>query len=122
MVHTVRKRWTLRCASIVRSRRCSISCKRRWDWQIRSSRSQPIPEHAGTIGLGGARIKTADLLAAIRAGIKAHYNRDGKSPDPTADYIYKFDDNGWARDGFMNGSIYFNYTALERDGVNAEEL
>jgi predicted AlkP superfamily pyrophosphatase or phosphodiesterase len=74
----------------------------------------PIPEHAGAIGLGGARIKTADLLAAIRAGIKARYNAD--------DYIYKFDDNGVARDGFMNGNIYFNYTALDRDKVNAEEL
>jgi predicted AlkP superfamily pyrophosphatase or phosphodiesterase len=74
----------------------------------------PIPEHAGAIGLGGARIKTADLLNAIRAAIKARYNAD--------DYIYKFDDNGVARDGFMNGNIYFNYAALERDKVNAEEL
>ena len=82
----------------------------------------PIPEHAGAIGLGGARIKTADLLNAIRAAIKARYNPSGTSPDPTADYIYKFDDNGVARDGFMNGNIYFNYAALQRDKVNAEEL
>ena len=82
----------------------------------------PIPEHAAAIGLGGARVKTTDLLAAMRAGIKARYNSDGKSPDPTVDYIYKFDDNGLARDGFMNGNVYFNYDALERDKVNAEEL
>lgn len=75
----------------------------------------PIPEHAEALGLGGARIKTTDLMAAIRAAIKARYNTD-------ADYIYKFDDNGWARDGFINGNIYFNYAALERDKVNAEEL
>jgi predicted AlkP superfamily pyrophosphatase or phosphodiesterase len=74
----------------------------------------PIPEHAGAIGLGGARIKTADFLAAIRNRIKARYNAD--------DYIYKFDDNGLPRDGFMNGNVYFNYSALERDKVNAEEL
>ena len=74
----------------------------------------PIPEHAGAIGLGGARVKTPDLLGAIRARIKARYNAD--------DYIYKFDDNGVARDGFMNGNIYFNYAALERDKVNPEEL
>ncbi len=74
----------------------------------------PIPEHAAAIGLGGGRVKTTDLLAAIRAGIKARYNAE--------DYIYKFDDNGLWRDGFMNGNIYFNYTALERDKVNAEEL
>ena len=74
----------------------------------------PIPEHSGAIGLGGARIKTPDLLNAIRAGIKARYNAD--------DYIYKFEDNGVWRDGFMNGNVYFNYAALDRDKVNAEEL
>jgi predicted AlkP superfamily pyrophosphatase or phosphodiesterase len=75
----------------------------------------PIPEHAAELGLGGARVKTPDLLATIRAAIKARYNND-------ADYIYKFDDNGLMRDGFMNGNVYFNYAALERDKVNAEEL
>ena len=74
----------------------------------------PIPEHSGAIGLGGARIKTTDLLGAIRTRIKARYNAE--------DYIYKFDDNGVQRDGFMNGNIYFNYAALDRDKVNAEEL
>lgn len=82
----------------------------------------PIPEHAGAIGLGGARIRTADILTAIRAGIKARYNPDQKSPDPTADYVYKFDDHGWARDGFINGNVYFNYAALERDKVDPDEL
>src|SRR5688572_20193029 len=75
----------------------------------------PIPEHAEQLGLGGARIKTADLIAALRAGIKARYNTD-------ADYVYKFNDNGWARGGFINGNLYFDYAALERDKVNAEEL
>lgn len=74
----------------------------------------PIPEHARVLGLGGGRIRPADLLAAIRAGIKARYNAH--------DYIYKFEDGGALRDGFMNGNVYFNYAALERDKVNAEEL
>ena len=82
----------------------------------------PIPEHAAALGLGGGRVKTQDILAAIRAAISARYNREGKSPDPTADYIYKFDDMGIARDAFINGNVYFNYAALERDKVNAEEL
>src|SRR6185369_9956827 len=69
-----------------------------------------------------ARINRADFLAAIRAGIKARYNHEGKSPDPTADYIYKFDDMGLSREGFVNGNIYFNYAALERDNVDPEEL
>lgn len=82
----------------------------------------PIPEHAAAIGLGGERIKAPDLIAAIRAAISARYNAKQKSPDPTADYIYKFDDNGVWRDGFINGNIYFNYTALARDGVNLDEI
>jgi predicted AlkP superfamily pyrophosphatase or phosphodiesterase len=82
----------------------------------------PIPEHAAALGLGGARIKTQDLLSAVRTAITARYNRDRKSPDPTADYIYKFDEGGIARDGFINGNIYFNYAALERDRINQEEL
>lgn len=82
----------------------------------------PIPEHAAALGLGGARLNTANLIAAIRAAISARYNPDKKSPDPTADYIYKFDDNGLSRDGLMNGNVYFNYAALERDRVNLEEI
>jgi predicted AlkP superfamily pyrophosphatase or phosphodiesterase len=82
----------------------------------------PIPEHAAALGLGGARINTVNLIAAIREAISARYNPEKKSPDPTADYIYKFDDNGVTRNGFMNGNIYFNYDALARDRVNLEEI
>lgn len=82
----------------------------------------PIPEHTAAIGLGGQRIRTADIMTALRSAISARYNPTGKSPDPTADYIYKFDDNGLMRDGFINGNIYFNYTALARDGVNLDEI
>ncbi len=82
----------------------------------------PIPEHTAALGLGGERLKAPDLLAAIRAAISARYNAQKKSPDPTADYIYKFDDNGVPRDGFINGNIYFNYAALARDGVNLDEV
>ena len=74
----------------------------------------PIPEHAAKLGLGGGRVKTADILAAIRAAIKARYNAD--------DYLYKFDENGVWRDAFINGNVYFNYAALERDKVDREEL
>lgn len=82
----------------------------------------PIPEHTAAIGLGGQRIKTAEIMTAVRAAISAQYNATNKSPDPTADYIYKFEDWGAMRDGFVNGNIYFNYTALARDGVNLEEI
>ncbi len=82
----------------------------------------PIPEHAAAIGLGGARIKLPDVVSAIRSAISARYNKQGKSPDPTADYIQKFDDSGMMRDGVMNGSVYFNYEALARDSVDLEEV
>ena len=75
----------------------------------------PIPEQAAELGLGGARIKTPELIAAIRAAIKARYNNE-------ADYLYRFDYDGAMRDGFINGNIYFNYDALQHDKVNAEEL
>lgn len=80
----------------------------------------PIPEHAAALGLGGARINAYDVLAAIHAGISRRYNPQGKSPDPTADYLLK--DSTTMRDWFLNGNIYFNYDALKRDGVNLDEI
>jgi predicted AlkP superfamily pyrophosphatase or phosphodiesterase len=82
----------------------------------------PFPEHASALGLSGGRLRTADIVSTIRAAISAKYNPQGKAPDPTADYIYKYDDNGTLRDGFMNGNLYFNYAALKRDGVNLDEI
>lgn len=82
----------------------------------------PIPEHSGSIGLGGGRVKAVDVLNAIRASISRRYNSQNKTPDPTADYIYKYDDAGTMKDGFINGSIYFNYSALARDGVDVNEI
>lgn len=82
----------------------------------------PIPEHAAVLGLGGARLNTADVITPIRSAISARYNSGGKSPDPTADYIYKFDDFGTLRDALINGNLYFNYAALKRDGVSLDEI
>jgi hypothetical protein len=82
----------------------------------------PIPEHAAALGLGGARLKVSDVMGSIRSAISARYNSRGKSPDPTADYIYKYDDNGTPREAFINGNLYFNYAALRRDGVNLDEI
>src|ERR1051325_5508864 len=82
----------------------------------------PIPEHAAALGLGGARLKTADLFAVIRKAISAKYNPQGKSPDPSADYLLKYNEGGTMQDYFMNGNLYFNYDALRRDGVSVEEF
>jgi hypothetical protein len=66
-------------------------------------------------------LKSADVLAAITAAISAKYNPQNKTPDPTADYLYK-NDRGQTTDAFMNGNIYFNYAALKRDAVSLDEL
>lgn len=82
----------------------------------------PIPEQAAALGLGGARIKSADVLSALRAAISAHYNPQAKSPDPTADYLVQTNDSGTWRQWFLNGNVYFNYEALKRDGVKLDEI
>jgi predicted AlkP superfamily pyrophosphatase or phosphodiesterase len=81
-----------------------------------------IPEHAESLGLGAGRIKTSDVLSTVRAAIKARYNPQQKTPDPTADYILKYDDSGTMRDAFVNGNLYFNYAALKRDNVNLDGI
>ena len=80
----------------------------------------PIPEHAAALGLGGARLKTTDLLAAVSKALSAKYNPQGKSPDPSADYVLK--EPTTKREYFINGNLYFNYDALRRDGVSVEEI
>src|SRR6476620_3491031 len=82
----------------------------------------PIPEHAAALGLGGARIRGEDVMKAIRSAISARYNPQNKTPDPTADYIYKYEYSGALRDAFANGNVYFNYDALKRDGVSLDEI
>jgi len=82
----------------------------------------PSPEHAAALGLGGARVKQADLFATIGKAISARYNPQGKSPDPSADYLLKYNDAGTMREYFINGNLYFNYDALRRDGVSVEEF
>jgi predicted AlkP superfamily pyrophosphatase or phosphodiesterase len=82
----------------------------------------PIPEQAAKLGLGGSRLKTVDVMATIRTAISAKYNPQGKSPDPSADYLLRYDDYGTKREWFLNGNIYFDYDALNRDGVSLEEI
>jgi predicted AlkP superfamily pyrophosphatase or phosphodiesterase len=82
----------------------------------------PIPEHASAIGLSGGRMRPTDIMTTIRSAITAKYNTQNKTPDPTADYIYKYEYLGSKRDAFTNGNVYFDYTALKRDGVNLDEI
>lgn len=82
----------------------------------------PIPEQAAALGLGGARVKTPDILATIHAALGARYNPKSKSPDPSADYIYKYNYWGAITEAFINGNIYFNYDALKRDNIDLDEI
>jgi len=81
----------------------------------------PIPEHAAALGLGGSRLRAADVLGAITGAISARYNPQNKTPDPTADYLYR-NASGTTADAFMNSNVYFNYAALKRDGVSLDEI
>jgi len=78
----------------------------------------PIPEHANALGLPGGRVKSDDVLRAMKMGISARYNRKNEQPDPTADYVQKFGE----REGFFNDNLYFNPVALKRDSINNEEI
>ena len=82
----------------------------------------PVPEHAAALGLGGARINANDVLAAVHSALTARYNPQGKSPDPSADYILKYNNYGATAEAFLNGNIYFNYDALKRDHVPLDEI
>src|SRR4029079_2426033 len=82
----------------------------------------PIPEHAAAIGLGGGRIPFATVMGTIQSAISARYNPQGKKPDPTTDYLLRFQEGTAWREWFINNNIYFNYDALKRDGVDVEEL
>lgn len=82
----------------------------------------PIPEQAAALGLGGARVKSTDILSTIRSAISARYNPQAKSPDPSADYILKYNYFGAVTDAYINGNIYFNYEALKRDNIDLTEI
>jgi len=82
----------------------------------------PIPEHAAAMGMGGGRVPFATVMGKIQAAISARYNPQGKTPDPSADYLLRFQEGTAWREWFINNNIYFNYDALKRDGVDVEEF
>ena len=82
----------------------------------------PIPEHAAAMGLGGGRIQFATVMGKIEAAITARYNPHGKTPDPSADYLLKFNEGNSMHQWFINNNVYFNYDALKRDNVNVDEF
>jgi predicted AlkP superfamily pyrophosphatase or phosphodiesterase len=82
----------------------------------------PGPAHALAKGLTSHSVNNSDVLKKIRSAFSARYNSQMKSPDPTADYLYRYDDSGKTSDAILNNNVYFNLEALKRDGVNVEEI
>jgi predicted AlkP superfamily pyrophosphatase or phosphodiesterase len=80
----------------------------------------PVPEHAIALHLPGQRIDYASILKTIKDAIKVRYGRSGE--DNTADYVQSFQYKNGTRDGYINGNVYLDMSALRRDGVNAEEI
>jgi hypothetical protein len=72
----------------------------------------PIPEHAASLGLPGGRISGADVMNAVRNGVRARFSKPGEK-DTTTDYVI---------DAFLNGNVFFNTVALKRDGVERAEV
>lgn len=70
----------------------------------------PSPLHAASLRLPGSYVKVADVLTAVRNRLRVRFSKSSER-DTTTDYVQIY----------SNGQIYFNRTALERDGVQIEE-
>ena len=82
----------------------------------------PIPEQAAAEGLGGGRIDNMDVLDAVKKAISAKFNPRKLSPDPTTSYFWSYSSNPGPRDAIANANLYFNGSALRRDGINEREI
>lgn len=70
----------------------------------------PSPPHAASVRLPGSYVKVTDVLNAVKNRLRVRFAKSSER-DTTADYVQIY----------SNGQIYFNRTALERDGVQIEE-
>jgi arylsulfatase A-like enzyme len=82
----------------------------------------PGPKHGIALGLASGRVDYDEILQRIRAAFSSRYNPQKRTPDPTADYLYRYDDGGKQTDSIINNNIYFNLEAIKRDGINVEDL
>jgi predicted AlkP superfamily pyrophosphatase or phosphodiesterase len=82
----------------------------------------PGPKHGIALGLASGRVDYAEILRRVRAAFSSRYNPQKRKPDPTADYLYRYDDGGTQTDAIINNNVYFNLEAIKRDGINVEEL
>ncbi len=78
----------------------------------------PIPEQTAAGVIPGIRIKAEEVIEAIKNAIQRNY-AGKKNVD---DYLQKIKINNADRTVFMNGNVYLNYEALERDGIHVDEI
>ncbi|MBA3322572.1 MAG: alkaline phosphatase family protein [Pyrinomonadaceae bacterium] len=74
----------------------------------------PVPEHAASLNLPGARINPDQIVTAVKNAVRARFSRAGDEKDTTVDYVQAFTPK--------NGNVYFNWPALRRDGIDREEI
>ncbi len=75
-----------------------------------------VPEYRMSQSLPARRTPEAELRKLVADGLKARYGRPGR---PADDYIQTF---GPANEpGVINGNIYLNQKALQRDGIDPAE-
>jgi len=82
----------------------------------------PIPKQVQASALAAGRLDYTEVQRRVRAAISARYNPQARIPDPTADYLYHYDDAGKTTDAIINNNIYFNLEALKRDGIAEEDI
>ncbi|HVF44213.1 MAG TPA: alkaline phosphatase family protein [Pyrinomonadaceae bacterium] len=70
----------------------------------------PSPPHAASVRLPGSYVKVTEVMNAVRNRLRVRFGKSSER-DTTADYVQIY----------SNGQIYFNRTALERDGVQIED-
>lgn len=70
----------------------------------------PSPPHAESVHLPGSYVKVSEVMTAVRNRLRVRFGKSSER-DTTADYVQIY----------SNGQIYFNRSALERDGVQIED-
>lgn len=76
----------------------------------------PLLDWAMATRQGGLRIRNRQIASAIRDGVRQRYGRDA------SDYILQYEEAGAKKDAILNGQVYFNRSAIERDGLQPDEV
>lgn len=76
----------------------------------------PLFEQSKALGKGGLLIRNREVMKPIHEAVRARY------PGHPTDYILQYTEAGVKKDAILNGQIYFDRAALQRDGIALEEI